>query len=206
MQQLITLNAMMPFPNTQRVKMRSVFRTTFTSSATIGTTSTQQVLQLNSLFEPMDTNAQQPYGFDQMSPLYNRYKVTACTVTVQLLPTIATPTSSLILMVQSPGGGASLSATTIQAAERPNATLLVTSRGAPAVWKRRFEIHQVAGVSKKEYEANLDDYVADVSGNPVKMPTLNIASIAFTATETTGAFITMEFEATFYERIVQAAS
>ncbi len=59
--QLLSYDRFIPFPNNYRTELTVCFRTTFSSDGTDGELcGASGDFQLNSIFEPLDTNAHQP--------------------------------------------------------------------------------------------------------------------------------------------------
>ncbi len=142
-----------------------------------GTGVSIQQFRLNSLFDPDLTNAgHQPYGFDQMAALYNRYRVlwtkwkfVVTTGSSIPLRCVCVPTNDVL-------------ATTItnlasfnHACEIPMAkTYTYGGLTCPAVNMRgSIRLHTLAGVTPREYTD--DRFSALVSANPTEILLLTAA-------------------------------
>jgi hypothetical protein len=130
----------------------------------------QNIFLLNSLWRPNTSDTHQPYGFDQMSALYSKYRVYSVKWRVQIGPTSGRLVHAACPMndVQTtPVVGAS---SFVLLAESPLSTLHVLGQNGGQVTK--FEgnktLHQFSGRTKPEYDA-MDTYAALVSASPAEI-------------------------------------
>lgn len=199
-----------PFPNQAIVKLRFSQRFYTSPSATRTQIGTPYIFQPNSTYEPLDGATDQPYGRDQMALLYAKYKVLSVKITVQSLSDVG-PTIAFVL-AQSPTGAISMTgADGGQTACRPNVASYVVPNGSagalPVTFTRTYQMHELLGVSKKEFDANTEEYAAAVAANPVQMPLIHIASCSFTNDNNSCYhLVMMEQEVQFFGRIGQALS
>jgi len=125
---------------------------------------------LNSIFDPNRTGVgHQPYAFDTMATLYNRYRVIACGWR------ITTPTSSTVLQT---GAIPSNEPTTFinfpELKENPRAKYFTQNPGGPAiVLSGKTYIPSLVGRTRAQYMAD-DRYQADTASSPVELAILNI--------------------------------
>lgn len=136
-----------------------------------------QQFRLNSIFDPDLTNAgHQPYGFDQISALYNRYRVQSTRwkfviTTGSSIPLrcVCVPTNDVLATT------ITNLATFNHACEVPLAkTYTYGGLGAPAVkMQGSMQLHMLAGVTAKEYTD--DRFSALVSANPSEILLLTAA-------------------------------
>ncbi len=134
------------------------------------------MFQLNSCFEPLDSVATQAYGFDQMAALYGRYKVHRVTVGVHYHSTAAGTCLSLAVRPPEDSGSLGGQNGALQAA-RSNVTTLVEASprtNGAAHWQKTYDIYDILGISKKEYEANIEEYSALVGANPSRIAGLEV--------------------------------
>lgn len=182
------------------------------TTGTAGITGTAQEMRLNSLFDPNATGVgHQPYGYDTYSALYGRYKVSA--VTVDLLFT--TPGSAAdvccVALVQPPSGGLNLTGLTIdRCIEMPqiaNAHLSSTGSRTARI-RRRFMLHDVFGITKQQFDANVEDYEALISASPARAAILafSVCSYSGAGGQAVSAQLTLCFEVAFFDRIQQGQS
>jgi hypothetical protein len=185
------------------------------TSTTSGATPLQYVL--NSLFAPGGSNAHQPYGFDTLATLYRRYRVNAVEVeieftTVQQLAAKADPTDA-IMMFTPPGSSVSTVFVALAAsifAEKPGGEVRRCVPGHPSALqtvRRMLPMHQLVGVSKSEYEANVEEYAALVSGDPTRTTSLFLNCAGFgTISASIYWRVKLSFHAEFWERLILAQS
>lgn len=169
---------------------------------------TDQVYRLNSLFDPDETGVgHQPYGYDQITPLYRNYKVNA----VRVKFTLTDPTADgmqFAFMCVPPGGSANLQGKDVGAiAERPMCHVrAIPDNGVPVEMVQHIPIAAVSGLTAMQFEANTD-FAALVTTHPALIPRL-LFSVVNTAGVSASLTIRvdLEFDCVFYERIVQVQS
>lgn len=126
---------------------------------------------LNSLFDPNRTGAgHQPYGFDQLTPLYNRYRVISCAYMVSLV-TASNYLQAAALPTNSP-------TTTFNSVdhmrESPRARYILQAPNAPIKTLRgKVYIPSLLGRTKAQYMAD-DNYQAIYNQNPAELAILDI--------------------------------
>jgi hypothetical protein len=188
-----------------------VDRTYVTSSATADTTGSAYVIDLGSLYQPYVTT-HQPYGFDTMATLYRRYRVNAVSIELTLL----NPSTSLVTAIWGvvpPGASFSLStlANAQTVAEKPffNTANLLTRDGGHCskVVRMKLPAHVACGLSKSEFDANVEEYSALCTASPNRTPKLTIATCSPAGAATQLNFdVKICYHAEFFERIVLPAS
>ncbi len=169
---------------------------------------------LGSLFEPR-SGGHQPFGFDQMAALYARYKVHKVKVKVETFPITASSTRSIGIQLVGifPPGSTQTTLnvlTAVSMGENFNVAsqVVLNSVYAPVVLERTLDIATIAGLTKKEFEANIEDYSALVTASPTRFPILEVNLAPSTAADGTGyqSIVTLSFVAEFWQRISLAAS
>jgi hypothetical protein len=139
-------------------------------------TGTQALFRLNSIFDPnAAVGGHQPYGYDQMAALYNRYRVLACRWKI----TFGTQASTYKIVIL-PINGALASAITTSltfetACETPRARLYTQGGGgAPTVVANgHIKLNDLNGVTIPEYLAD-DRFEAQIGANPAEVMNLII--------------------------------
>lgn len=203
-----SFNTMDPFP----VALRKQFSYSQIVQFTSGTAAmgTQQAYRMNSLYDPDYTGSgHQPYGFDQMSGLYSKYRVDRCKFEL----TFTTPGAANDLLCAAtvcPGTSSSLSAVSTQLVpERPDSIWGVCSSSGErrCVLRGNFDLHVVCGVSKAKYEAE-DNYSAAIGADPsqVALLTCSAGCVDGTASVTVQCLIVVTYDALLFNRITQASS
>ncbi len=167
---------------------------------------------LGSLFEPR-SGGHQPFGFDQMAALYARYKVHKVRVRVETfrLGTVTLPATQVIGIFPPGSTQTTLNVVTAMSmGENFNVSTKVhlPSVIAPVVFETTLDIATIAGLTKKEFEANIEDYSALVSASPTRFPILevNLAPNLTTEGDDHASVVTLTFVAEFWQRISLAAS
>lgn len=199
-----------PFPP------RKFYKLHYTSSAllttgTAGVIGSTQVYRLNSLYDPDLTNAgNQPYAYDTCSAIYARYKVFGVMLNMEfwdpsadglvVCAKINNPTDSFSM------AGYGWPAVT----EKPFAvTRTLVNSGSQKTFIRQFlPMYIPFNVSKLQYNTDLDNTTAAISGNPASVVTLElgVASDRGAAGATVLFRVTMMWTAMFYDRVTLAQS
>lgn len=200
-----------PFPPRKSVKL--IYESTF--QLTCGATSvygSQRSWALNGLYDTdISGTGHQPYGFDQMAGLYRKYRVNKCKLLIQCVD----PNEDAVrvaAILQSPDGTINLTSKALDSVkELPMvATRTVNDSGSQKGYiSQSIPISAVSGLSKTQFKADLNSYCADVSANPTKVATVNVAAASLRASGTAANIlcsIKMIYYTTFWERKVQAQS
>jgi len=163
----------------------------FTVSALANNTALTTAFNCNSIFAPQSAfgSAIKPYGYDQIDPFFNRYRVLAVKIHVQLTPVSSTP----IFFACLPTNNAlAVPATTLQTFE--NLCMMnrckhtSTSTTTPISLHFSESLHVLTGVTKQRYLSD-DIYQANLSASPNEIIRFYVA--VFNAT---GAGLTMDFK------------
>jgi len=136
---------------------------------------------LNSIFDPNRTGiGHQPYGHDQYALLYNRYRVIACSYTVQCfngtntVTLTATPSNDIVTFPN-----------TDEAMENPRTRWIVqTAGGGAKVLKGNVSIPSLVGRNKQQYMAD-DRYQATFGTSPNEAAILNIGGSSISQVDVT---------------------
>lgn len=150
--------SLQPIPNRYICKMK--YSTTIATGA-----SGQYTFNLNSLFDPDRTGVGfQPYGFDPLSNLYNRYRVIACGWRVHN-PVAASGTPVIVASLPSNDLGMITTNTSIML-EHPRCKYVIANPGGPPVTlKGKSYLPKLMGRTKAQYMAD-DNYQAIVTASP----------------------------------------
>lgn len=126
---------------------------------------------LNSIFDPNRTGVgHQPYAFDTLATLYNRYRVIACGYRLQ----VAGDAASAICMSAIPTNELFAPSTISEVRENPRAKYIQQNPGAASVTlHNKCYIPSLVGRTKTQYMAD-DRYQALVTGSPQELALLNI--------------------------------
>lgn len=197
-----------PFPPNYHCTLRySDAKTLSTGSAVFGT---EFQYRLNSLYDPDYTSAgHQPYGYDQMAALYNKYRVKAVRYTL----TFTTPGAANDIkcgVVFRPNTTAGISSGNVWIVDEDPAGItadLSSSGDRRAVITGRIEMSKIFGISKTKLMAE-DNYSAAVTSNPTNVVYMTFATICYDGTNAVSSScnVALDFECTFYDRITQSSS
>lgn len=193
-----------PFPARLLCDLAYSDRYTLTQDGTVGnTTATIQTFRLNSLFDPdLTGTGHQPYGFDQLTPIYNNYCVTGCTIEADM--TAASTAGGMgFFTVQPSSNFSSISGKTLsQLLERFNVWASeVPQAGAADVWRirRSFSIHAVEGLPNAAL-LYVGGYAAQVASNPTNSPTIQFAFCAPTVGTQITLTVKLIYHCVFWNR------
>lgn len=186
--------SLQPIPNRYICKMK--YTTTVTSDA-LG----QYIFNLNSLYDPDRTGAgHQPYGYDPLSNLYNRYRVISCGWRVQgPLGADGPP----IIVASLPNNDLGLAfANTGVMLENPRCKYIAQNPGAPIPTLRgKIYLPKLMGRSKTQYMAD-DNYQSIVTASPNELGLLYLQTFnGYTGVAYAGVGLTvlLEFTVEFFD-------
>lgn len=157
----------------------------------------QYIYNLNSIFDPNRTGVgHQPYGFDTLATLYNRYRVISCGYRLQVAGDA--PTAYILSAI--PGNEVIAPTTISEVRENPRAKYIQQNVGAAAVTLRsKCYIPSLVGRTKAQYMAD-DRYQALVTASPSELALLNLMT-ANTADVgvTTKVQVLLEYTVEFFD-------
>lgn len=194
-----------PFRNTMSAKMHYTQVHTL-SSGFGGFTGAEKVINLNSLFSPdFSGGGHQPYAFDQMALLYRKYKVTAVLVECKYNDPSADG-MFVAVQIQPPQSPATITGKRKEElSEQPMSVVrsINNSGNQKGVIRQFVPISTVSGLTKLQFQADVDLFTAQTTASPTAIPYLRVAVGTDRATSST-MIITLKitFYSTFYERIV----
>jgi hypothetical protein len=173
---------------------------------------TEFIFALNDLYDPnYSGGGHQPYGFDQITPIWKRYLVSA--VEVEVLFTNPNEDGVTVgIIVQSSVGTYTLALKQVaEADENPQVrTKMLNATGSQVTTINfgRIPLHLLEGLTTPEYKGQADVYGALVSTSPTRIPLLRVAlgSIVGSATASIQALVRLKFHAHFFDRVSQTQS
>ena len=157
----------------------------------------QYVFNLNSLFDPNRTGVgHQPYGFDQLANLYNRYRVIACRYIVNGYSGSVPVRYGTIVSNETPVTITSMS----ELAENPRAQTRVQVPGGNTTQIRGTAyIPSVVGRNKAQYMAD-DRFQAQTTASPAELALLSIYGQTLTDVNTDVLVtVTLEYTVEFFD-------
>ncbi len=175
---------------------------------------TPLTFNLGSLFEPR-SGGHQPFGFDQMAALYARYKVHKVHVKVETFPTGSGATLGVAYQLVGifPPGSAQTTLNVLLAANmgenfNVSSKLWLVNAVQPVTFEATYDIATIAGLTREEFESNIEDYSALVSASPTRFPFMevNLAPVVAASGSDFSSTVTLTFFAEFWQRISLAGS
>jgi hypothetical protein len=171
-------------------------------------TGVTQIYNLNSLFDPDRTGTgHQPYGYDQLAAMYNRYRV----LRTKWKVVFATSSGDYFGLVI-PSNGLLASAPTtlapfITASECPlSKSIIQSSTSKSEMISGTARLNELNGVTRTEYLAD-DRFESQVSASPAELMVLYLAFYNPNVGTTIINFnITLEYEADLHDPILLAGS
>ncbi len=170
--------------------------------------------RMNSLFDPdFSAGAHQPYGFDQLATLYDKYVVHGVTVDI-VLSTVPYSTGGATNIValagctstQPSSSNVAIQNTSINNVEESNVGTITFLEAAGRVsrYRQSFKISDIEGITPTQLRANVEEYAAPMNSNPVRTPWLRfaLANLSSTAVLTAFARVRLEFDCEFFARTV----
>lgn len=186
-------HALQPFPQRYIAKLKY--------SELFSTNQGLYTFNLNSLWDPNRTGTgHKPYGMNQLTPLYNRYRVISCGYRIQPVQTGATGAQS-IQIVALPSNEDNSIFSLQQARENPRAKYVTQSVGGNMVTlSGKVYIPSLFGRNKSQYMAD-DSYQALTNASPAELACLNIYSAGTGADVTTSCVlqILLEYTVEFFD-------
>lgn len=158
-----------------------------------------QVFRLNSIFDPDLTNVgHQPYGRDQYSTLYNRYRVDS--VSWVICAATAGVTGQIITV---PSNSSTAITSGSLARETPRSAWVGMAQYQDSRLSGKISLASLNGVSKKTYESD-DRFQALMGANPAEVMCLHILALNIIDTPAADSLyynITLSYNVTFYDPI-----
>lgn len=157
---------------------------------------------LNSIFDPNRTGVgHQPYGFDTLATLYNRYRVIACGWRIAPVAPAVLASSSIQLGCLPANEELTGILSMSEVKENPRARYSLTTTGGDLKFVNgKTYIPSLVGRSKAQYMAD-DRYQSIITSNPNELAILNV----YTATgniDSTGTFpiqVLLEYTVEFFD-------
>lgn len=167
-QRTLVNRALHPIPQRYITKMK--YSEQFITDATTG----MYKFNLNSIYDPNQTGSgHQPYGFDTLATLYNRYRVISCGWRIQV-NWQTNQTAQPVLVGAIPANESLLFNTLAELRENPRAKYISQNYGAESkVLNGKCYIPSLVGRTKAQYMAD-DRYQATMTTSPNELAILNI--------------------------------
>lgn len=205
-------SATMPFAPSMRVSLRYAETHNFTTG-TAGVAGTEQVMRLNDLYDTNLTGTgHQPYGYDQMVALYNRWRVDRVRITFLWSTIGGSAELALLHLLRTATGGLTMLGQTVdRLTEIPMIkTAILSSSGNSRTRKVVVEanIWDILGISKNTYVSDVDRYSGSTNASPAVTPfsAHTVASYSLVAGESATCQIILDYDCLFWDRQVLSQS
>lgn len=172
-----------PWPLTFYTKLTYAEAYVSTQSSVGGITGNPLEYSLNSLFDPnISGGGHQPYGFDQLTPMYSAYRVIGCSIQITCDWTDANPRTQLVWKIRPSSNPAVFAGYMKQDfMERPMCGIIYHVPNAngerTVVDLGYFPINEVEGISKAEAMAQIN-YGSGVTTGPVLQPRVQLGCVS----------------------------
>lgn len=190
---LLVNRALHPIP--QRFITKLKYSQVITTDASLGS----YKMNLNSLYDPdFSGGGHQPYGFDQLAALYNRYRVISCGYRLN----VGVGTTTVPFIFTAMPANVNVVATTVsEIRENPRAKYVTQNPGAGVVVLHgKNYLPSIVGRNKAQYMAD-DRYQATVLTDPAEQIILNIQTfdMAGATLSNIPIQVLMEFTVEFFD-------
>lgn len=174
-----------------------------------------QSYRLNSLYDPELTGGgSQPYGFDTMATIYQRYKVRSVIIDAELVSVSnGDETGFVSVLVPSNTTLPTLAgASTDSFIDKPFTIItLMNSRDSPSGkyhYRQVVDVARLDGLTALQFDADVSNYSAAVTADPTNTPRLTcaVANISTTTQFACTLKITLTFDVEFWDRTILAQS
>lgn len=183
------------------------------TATTIGQCGTEQVFNMNGLFDPdLTGGTHQPYAYDQIAALYSKYVVTKLDVEIHSNLPSATPDAYVLgLFAQGDATFSGLTglAVTDVIEKQGGSALWLASTGAPTIDRFSVNIPSLVGLTREEYVGQADGrWGGTATTNPASPVYLRcaLANLTSTTSRTAPIVFVFRFHVEWYDRVPLAAS
>lgn len=180
----------------QPIPQRYICRLKYSQPFVLTAVAPVQQFNLNSLYDPDRTGVgHQPYGFDQLAALYNRYRVIATSYVVNATASSAIRVAAIATNTTPAPNSLS------DICERPRAKFFIQLPGGNTQYlKGKVYMPSLIGRSKAQYMAD-DRFQADTAASPQELALLNLYGKALDDNPVDiNGVITMEFTVEFFDQ------
>lgn len=162
---VVVNRALHPIPQRFITKMK------YSEYVDTGSLTGQYSFNMNSLFDPNRTGiGHQPYGYDTLATLYNRYRVVSCGWRIQL----AGDASSAFVLTSLPANEIVTSTSISEMRENPRCKYIQQNPGSAALTLHgKCSLPSLMGRTKSQYMSD-DRYSANVGVSPAELAILNL--------------------------------
>ncbi len=163
---------------------------------------------LNSLYDTaLTTSSRQPQYFATLSAFYKRYRVHSVHLDLLIQNNYDSPVM-FGWRIEPPGGGSTIDNTNVEVGlSLPYTTgVPLSGKGGQSICRvqKNIDIAQICGLTRREFEANVEDYAALVTASPARSPTLEfaLANMINTTSDVASYTATFSFDAELFDRLL----
>lgn len=162
---VVVNRALHPIPQRFITKMK------YSEYVDTGSLTGQYAFNMNSLYDPNRTGlGHQPYGYDTLATLYNRYRVVSCGWRIQL----AGDAASAFVLTSLPANEIVTSVSISEMRENPRCKYIQQNPGSAALTLHgKCSLPSLMGRTKSQYMSD-DRYSANVGVSPAELAILNL--------------------------------
>ncbi len=166
----------MPFAENYRVRLRYCDRVQLTTTGSVNT-AVGYTFRLGSLYDPDYTGAgHQPYMYDQLTGIYNKYIVEKVQYRVRFRQVAASPITSLwcgySLLTDTNSAASAVGDTINEIRERSTALVsplaAVNNAANFKTWSGSVVLRTLFGISEAQYYGDQEDFAAIYNANPTR--------------------------------------
>ena len=182
------------------IPQRFITKMKYSEVVSTGATFGEYQMNLNSVFDPNRTGGgHQPYAFDTLASLYNRYRVIACGYRINVAAQQST--GNTLVVTALPANTAVTATTASEVRENPRAKYIAQTPGGGTMYLTgKSYIPSLVGRSKAQYMAD-DRYQAEVTASPNELAVLNLQTFLASSDLPTAAAVqvVMEYTVEFFD-------
>jgi hypothetical protein len=178
------------------------------STSVVTLAGSNQIFRLNSIFDPnAAVGGTQPYGYDQLAAMYNRYRVLKTKWKIVFAAATAGYAATVVPINGALSSAVSDLVSLTSSAMVPYAKYFTYSLGAkPPVTSGSMNLNVLGGVTRVEYITD-DRFEAQIGANPAEVISLNIGIYNPSGgTITISYFVELWYEVDLHDPISLAAS
>lgn len=201
-----------PFPPLKLYHLAYAGDHALTCNAFNGVLGSENVFRLNSMYDPDKTYAgHQPSGFDQLSPIYNRYKVVGATVTLNVNDPEEDGVGVAWMFTNPSNIAETLTGQNmdIQSERQQSGIIRINNSGSQSVTRTmRLSMATLAGITKLQFKADPDNYTGPMGSNPANEIALHIAAGNYRTTTSKSVFVHVKivYHVLMYQRKILPTS
>lgn len=199
-----------PFPRSKDYNLTFAYTGNLSTGTTQLVYGDEQVWRLNALFQPnVGAETLQPLYFDQLTALYQRYRVDAVKIEIQWFTSEATHTVACAFKVANSDDAVTITGKTSRYIDAmPLTDAIVIAPAGEHEYKQHLPMHTMRELEGEKFFTQGDSYSAQVTANPTNSPLLRlaVAPMSSTSSSTVQYRLWITYKTHFYELKVPSES